>query len=178
MHEKKNTLQQGGKFAIFSHAIAKSIVSRRKLNQNKKANRCTPLACFFICRLRTPKENHPLIKRVVLLSMVGRRGQRLGVGCFPFWTVFLPLYALPPAVGKLAESLMHKKETAKMKTYLFKFLSLTTGKTTPCIIARNEDEARQKHGKNERLTMVYRSLNPYPVLTAKRSDRFSYWGIA
>ena len=172
MQIRKHTLQQGAELAIFPYVVAKSTTSRGKLNRNKKANRCTPLACFFICSIRTPKEN----ALSVLLSMVGRRGQRLAVGCFPFWTVFHPFTLYRQTVESLAESLIHKKETAKMKTYLFKFLSLTTGKITPCLIARNEAEARQKHGKNDRLAMVYRKPNPYPVLHIQRSERFSYWG--
>lgn len=67
--------------------IAKSITERGNSNDLYLANSSTPLIrAFFVRSIRTPKEN----ALSVLLSMVGRIGQRLIVGYFPGMVVFHP----------------------------------------------------------------------------------------
>lgn len=67
--------------------VAKSTTERGNSNYELTANSSTPLIrAFFVRSIRTPKEN----ALSVLLSMVGRIGQRLIVGCLPLVAVFHP----------------------------------------------------------------------------------------
>lgn len=68
--------------------VAKSTTERGNSNISQTANSSTPLnRAFFVRSIRTPKEN--VIS--IILSMVGRNGQRLIVGCIPFEAVFHPV---------------------------------------------------------------------------------------
>lgn len=129
-------------FALFGYpfgVVAKSATSRRKLLNLEKAN-STPILnrAFFVRSVRTPKEN----ALGVLLSMVGRKGQRLGVGCSSFSSSIPTPLRFTASRRKLAESLSNlEKETATM---LFKFLVLGEKRLTISIRAKSEAEARQK----------------------------------
>ncbi|HHF3764734.1 TPA: ash family protein, partial [Haemophilus influenzae] len=96
------------------NALAKSRASRRKLNL-LKANSSTPVLtrAFFVRSVYAPLKNNLSSDR--LFSMVTRNGQPLAVGCSPLVAVFLPCYALPPVVGKLAVTPKNLlKDTAEM----------------------------------------------------------------
>ncbi|WP_235684976.1 ash family protein [Glaesserella parasuis] len=70
-----------------AHVVAKSTTERGNSNDLQVADNSTPLIrAFFVRSIRTPKEN----ALSVLLSMVGRIGQRLTVGCLPLGAVFHP----------------------------------------------------------------------------------------
>ena len=67
--------------------VAKSTTERGNSNDLYTADNSTPFnRAFFVRSIRTPKEN----ALSVLLSMVGRIGQRLIVGYFPCMVVFHP----------------------------------------------------------------------------------------
>ncbi|MDG6331499.1 ash family protein [Glaesserella parasuis] len=74
------------------HIIAKSITERGNSNDELTANSSTPFnRAFFVRSIRTPKENTvPKNGERSFLSMVGRIGQRLIVGCLPLVAVFHP----------------------------------------------------------------------------------------
>ncbi|MDP0299477.1 ash family protein, partial [Glaesserella parasuis] len=70
-----------------AHVVAKSTTERGNSNDLYLANNSTPFnRAFFVRSIRTPKEN----ASSVILSMVGRIGQRLIVGYFPGMVVFHP----------------------------------------------------------------------------------------
>lgn len=173
----KKTLAYRFKLHYIALVLAKSNTSRDKL-KTQKANNSTPkiYRAFFVCSVYAPIQYNLCYSR--LFSMVVRNGQPLAVGCFPFETVCHPVTCYRPIVTNLAVVLKNiQKDTDKMKSYIFKFLSLTTGKTTPCIIATSETEARKKLAKNDRLTLVYRTANPFPILSHARPMAFANWGV-
>ncbi|MDH2998667.1 hypothetical protein A1D22_02565 [Pasteurellaceae bacterium LFhippo2] len=88
-----NQIDKFEDFYKLSHALAKSSVQAWKPVYKLTANNSTPFnkRAFFVCGTRTPKENNQLnFEFVAFLSMVGRSGQRLIVGCLPLVTVFHP----------------------------------------------------------------------------------------
>lgn len=133
-------------FAIIGYpddVVAKSTTSRRKLNNLTKANISTPFnRAFFIRSLRTSK----ISPAMDLFSMVGRKGQSLAVGCFPLLAVFLPLYVLPPVVGKLAVVFRNTNKGLSRMIYQFIGISRQHYDKTKAeqirILAENETQAR------------------------------------
>lgn len=161
-------LTTSGIFSYSLFAVAKSTASRRKL-KFKKAN-STPKACFFVRSTRTPKAR---LKKA-FSPMVGRKGQPLAVGCLPFWTVFLPLYALPPAVGKLAVSLTKlKKDTVKM---IYRFLTLGKNRLKISIPANSLEEALSRVKFEQRPLLIARLHKDFyakksPIQTAIQTTK-------
>ncbi|WP_078218567.1 ash family protein [Canicola haemoglobinophilus] len=140
-----------GQFSTISPHLKKTDVSRDKLIKEKANNR-TPQACFFIRNLRTPKIN----LAIDLFSMVERKGQRLGVGCFPFLAVCHPFMLYRPTVTSLAESLLKlEKDTAKM---LYKFILLGKNRLHLTILANSEQQARNR--LNLTRAICYARINP------------------
>lgn len=137
--------------------VAKSTASREKLNDLQLANSSTPLIrAFFVRSLRTPKENAFLKnKERSFLSMVGRIGQRLGVGCLPVETVSHPDTSYRPAVRSQAVA---QKYTTGAITMLFKFLCVNRTKHTYnqeiiTIQADTEENARFQLSADYRLLL-------------------------
>ncbi|WP_077500647.1 host cell division inhibitor Icd-like protein [Rodentibacter rarus] len=143
-------------------ALAKSKASRRKLNLYK-ANHSTPIftRAFFVRSVRVPIQCSLFSDS--LFSMVARNGQPLAVGCFPCMAVFLPCYALPPVVGKLAVTLENEyKDTAEM---IYKFLCVN--RTHPhfnlcvqTIQANNETNARLSLSADFQCLSLIAKINP------------------
>ncbi|HGO5822481.1 TPA: ash family protein [Mannheimia haemolytica] len=103
----------------YALAVAKSAAERGNSNISQTANSSTPFnRAFFVCSLRTPKEN----ALSVLLSMVGRNGQRLIVGCIPFEAVFHPVMLYRQA-WKLAVVPQQFQTELSSMIYLFKAVS-------------------------------------------------------
>ena len=98
--------------------VAKSTTEPENSNDLSVANTSTPFyyRAFFVRSIRTPKEN----ALSVLLSMVGRIGQRLIVGCFPCVAVFHPDTSYRQAWKLAVVPEKHHMELSKMLyTFLF-----------------------------------------------------------
>ena len=142
--------------------LAKSRASRRKL-KIEKANSSTPVLtrAFFVRSVYAPIPNNLSFDR--LFSMVARNGQPLVVGCYPFQAVFLPRYALPPVVGKLAVTFKnYEKDTAEM---IYKFLCVnhTHPHFNLCIQtihANTEESARLSLNADFRHLVTVAKINP------------------
>ena len=142
-------------------ALAKSRASRDKLNI-LQANDSTPFnRAFFVRSVYAPIQNNLSFDR--LFSMVARNGQPFVVGCFPFVAVFLPRYALPPVVGKLAVTPKKlQMDTAEM---IYKFLCVN--RTHPhfnlciqTIHANTEESARLSLNADFRHLVTVAKINP------------------
>ena len=92
-----------GQICEYIPALAKSKVSRGKLNLYL-ANDSTPFnRAFFVRNIRTPQEFADFVLfNLKIRSMVERNGQPLSVGCFPDMTVFHPVTFYRPTVESLA----------------------------------------------------------------------------
>ncbi|WP_256867604.1 host cell division inhibitor Icd-like protein, partial [Haemophilus quentini] len=141
------------------NALEKSRASRRKLNL-LKAN-SAPQCAFFVRSVRAPLKNNLSSDR--LFSMVTRNGQPLAVDCSPLVAVFLPCYALPPVVGKLAVTLQNLlKDTAEM-IYKFLCVNRTQSHFNLCVISLNsttEEQARLSLSADYRFIAVVARINP------------------
>ena len=111
-----------GQICEYIPALAKSKVSREKLNYLQLANDSTPFnRAFFVRNIRTPKEYADFVFNLnpIILSMVERNGQSL-TGCLPMLAVSHPVTFYRPTVRSLAvvpEKLL--KETTQMKQFIF-----------------------------------------------------------
>ncbi|WP_261764794.1 ash family protein [Avibacterium paragallinarum] len=102
------------------NTVAKSTVSRGKLNNVSLANSSTPLnRAFFVRNVRTPKEN----ALGVFLPMVGRNRQPLEVGCLPVKAVFHPVTFYRQTVESLAVTSKYLFTGVTAMLYLFKAVS-------------------------------------------------------
>ncbi len=147
------TFTKCGQFStIFTH-LKKTDASREKLNDLHMANSSTPLnRAFFIRNLRTSKEN----ALSVLLSMVGRKGQPLAVGCLPYVAVSHPFTLYRQTVRSLAVDM--KNLHMGLSQMLYKFILLGKNRLHLTILADSEQQARN------RLTLTraicYARINP------------------
>lgn len=124
-----NHFTKGVKVRYSLSAFAKSKASREKLNDLSVANDSTPLIrAFFVRGLRLSKIN-PLKG---LFSMVGRKGQRLGVGCLPQMAVSHPFTSYRQAVRSEAVAL--KSICGATKMNLNTSLKPLLNSLTLCII--------------------------------------------
>ena len=92
-----------GQICDYVHALAKSKVSREKLNLYK-ANDSTPFnRAFFVRNIRTPKEYADFVFNLnpIILSMVERNEPSL-TGCLPDMAVFHLVTFYRPTVESLA----------------------------------------------------------------------------
>ena len=110
-----------GQICEYIYALAKSKVSRGKLNY-LLANDSTPFnRAFFVRNIRTPKEFADFVlSNLKIHSMVERSGQPLAVGCFPVKAVFHPVTFYRPTVESLA--VVSKNlllETTQMYQFIF-----------------------------------------------------------
>ena len=110
-----------GQICEYIPALAKSKVSRGKLNLYL-ANDSTPFnRAFFVRNIRTPQEFADFVLfNLKIRSMVERNGQPLSVGCFPDMTVFHPVTFYRPTVESLAVvSKNQYLETTQMYQFIF-----------------------------------------------------------
>ena len=131
----------------YVHALAKSKVSREKLNLYK-ANDSTPFnRAFFVRNIRTPKEYADFVFNLnpIILSMVERNGQPLAVGCLPLLAVCHPVTFYRQTVTSLAVVLINQiKDTAEM-IYKFLCVNRTQAHFNLCVISlefTTEEQAR------------------------------------
>ena len=158
----QNGLTDKTRLNYINPAFAKSSAGRRKLNL-QMANSSTPVLtrAFFVRSVYAPIQNNLSFDR--LFSMVARNGQPFVVGCFPFVAVFLPRYALPPVVGKLAVTPKKlQMDTAEM---IYKFLCVN--RTHPhfnlciqTIHANTEESARLSLNADFRHLVTVAKINP------------------
>ncbi|MDO9933993.1 host cell division inhibitor Icd-like protein [Glaesserella parasuis] len=135
-----------------AHVVAKSTTERGNSNDLYLANNSTPFnRAFFVRSIRTPKEN----ASSVILSMVGRIGQRLTVGYFPGMVVFHPdtFYRQAWKLAVVPEII--NLELSKM---IYKFLCLnrtkhTYNQETLYIQADSEEQARLQLSADYRLLL-------------------------
>lgn len=144
--------------SILSPVVAKSTAEPENSNNQTLANKSTPSnRAFFVRGLRTPKENNRLkIELVAFLSMVGRNGQRLIVGCSPVGAVFHPV-TLYRQAWKLAVDVQNLQ--LGFSAMLFKFLTGSRLKIT--IRANSEQEARQRLQLSDSAICIARYSNAF-----------------
>ena len=138
-----------GQICEYIYALAKSKVSRGKLNY-LLANDSTPFnRAFFVRNIRTPKEFADFVlSNLKIHSMVERSGQPLAVGCFPVKAVFHPVTFYRPTVESLA--VVSKNlllETTQMYQFIFAAIrrtDLSNQIQKIRIIAATEQEARHQ----------------------------------
>ena len=110
-----------GQICEYIYALAKSKVSRGKLNLYL-ANDSTPLnRAFFVRNIRTPKEYADFVFNLnpIILSMVERNGPSL-TGCLPCMAVSHPVTFYRPTVRSLAvDSENLYKESTQMYQFIF-----------------------------------------------------------
>ena len=110
-----------GQICDYVHALAKSKVSREKLNLYK-ANDSTPFnRAFFVRNIRTPQEFADFVFNLnpIILSMVERNGPSL-TGCLPCMAVSHPVTFYRPTVRSLAvDSENLYKESTQMYQFIF-----------------------------------------------------------
>ncbi|MEG9498731.1 ash family protein [Mannheimia indoligenes] len=138
----------------YALAVAKSAAERGNSNISQTANSSTPLnRAFFVRSLRTPKEN----ALSVLLSMVGRNGQRLIVGCIPFEAVFHPVMLYRQA-WKLA--VVPQQFQTELSSMIYKFLLLGSQRLKITVHANNKAEALSRVQFASTPLLVARLRNP------------------
>lgn len=106
----------------YVHALAKSKVSRGKLNYLHMANDSTPQnRAFFVRNIRTPKEYADFVLHLnpIILSMVERNEPSM-TGCLPYVAVFHLVTFYRPTVESLAVVPENKHmELTQMYQFIF-----------------------------------------------------------
>ena len=153
-----------GQICDYVHALAKSKVSREKLNLYK-ANDSTPFnRAFFVRNIRTPKEYADFVFNLnpIILSMVERNGPSL-TGCLPCMAVSHPVTFYRPTVRSLAvDSENLYKESTQMYQFIFAAIrrtDLTNQIQKIRINADTEREARKQLARVYVLLLAGR-INP------------------
>ncbi|MFA9487514.1 MULTISPECIES: host cell division inhibitor Icd-like protein [unclassified Mannheimia] len=141
----KNHLTPLTKAIYIALAVAKSTAERGNSNNIKRRTLARLLTrAFFVRGLRTPKRSQSKLGSA-LLSMVGRNGQRLIVGCFPFETVFHPV-TLYRQAWKLAVDVQNLQTEFSAMIYQFLGISRQHYDKTKAeqirVLANNETQAR------------------------------------
>lgn len=152
-----------GQICEYIYALAKSKVSRGKLNIKLLANDSTPLdRAFFVRDIRTPKEYADFVFNLnpIILSMVERNGPSL-TGCFPITTVFHPVMLYRPTVESLAVDSENKLlESTQMYQFIFALIRAPQIKIR--LLADNEQQARSRFTDGDTLLFVGR-INQNPL---------------
>ena len=167
-----------GQICDYVHALAKSKVSREKLNLYK-ANDSTPFnRAFFVRNIRTPKEYADFVFNLnpIILSMVERNGPSL-TGCLPCMAVSHPVTFYRPTVRSLAvDSENLYKESTQMYQFIFAAIrrtDLTNQIQKIRINADTEREARKQLARVYVLLLAGR-INPQnttkPTALLSRSE--------
>ena len=111
-----------GQICEYIYTLAKSKVSRGKLNYLHQANDSTPLdRAFFVRDIRTPKEYADFVFNLnpIILSMVERNEQSL-TGCPPDVAVFHLVTFYRPTVESLAVVPINQhQELTQMYQFIF-----------------------------------------------------------
>ena len=111
-----------GQICEYIYALAKSKVSRGKLNYLHQANDSTPKnRAFFVRNIRTPKEYADFVLHInpIILSMVERNEQSL-TGCPPDVAVFHLVTFYRPTVESQAVVPINKhQELTQMYQFIF-----------------------------------------------------------
>ena len=116
-----NHFTKCGQICEYIPALAKSKVSRGKLNYLTLANDSTPFnRAFFVRNIRTPQEFADFVlSNLKIHSMVERNGQSL-TGCLPMLAVFHPVTFYRPTVESLAvDSENLTLESTQMYQFIF-----------------------------------------------------------
>ncbi|QQB10512.1 host cell division inhibitor Icd-like protein [Aggregatibacter segnis] len=135
------------------HTLAKSKVSREKLNIKLLANDSTPFnRAFFVRDIRTPKEFADFVlSNLKIHSMVERNRPSL-TGCFPITTVSHPVTFYRPTVRSLAvDSKNQLLESTQMYQFIFAAIrrtDLTNHIQKIRITADTEQAARAKFARD------------------------------
>ena len=138
-----------GQICEYVHALAKSKVSRGKLNIKLQANDSTPFnRAFFVRNIRTPQEFADFVlSNLKIHSMVERNRQSL-TGCLPVTAVFHPVMLYRPTVESLAvDSENQLQESTQMYQFIFAAIrrtDLSNQIQKIRIIAATEQEARHQ----------------------------------
>jgi len=146
----------------YVHTLAKSKVSREKLNYLTLANDSTPQnRAFFVRNIRTPQEFADFVlSNLKIHSMVERNGQSL-TGCLPMLAVSHPVTFYRPTVRSLAvDSENLTLESTQMYQFIFALICAPQLKIR--LLADNEQQARSRFTDGESLLLVGR-INQKPL---------------
>ena len=146
----------------YVHALAKSKVSRGKLNIKLQANDSTPFnRAFFVRNIRTPQEFADFVLfNLKIHSMVERNRQSL-TGCLPVTAVFHPVMLYRPTVESLTvDSENQLQESTQMYQFIFALICAPQLKIR--LLADNEQQARSRFTDGESLLLVGR-INQNPL---------------
>lgn len=144
-----NHFTKCGQICEYIPALAKSKVSRGKLNIKLQANDSTPFnRAFFVRNIRTPQEFADFVLfNLKIHSMVERNRQSL-TGCLPVTAVFHPVMLYRPTVESLAvDSENQLQESTQMYQFIFAAIrrtDLSNQIQKIRIIAATEQEARRQ----------------------------------
>ena len=142
-----------GQICEYIHTLAKSKVSREKVNIKLLANDSTPFnRAFFVRDIRTPKEFADFVlSNLKIHSMVERNRPSL-TGCFPITTVSHPVTFYRPTVRSLAvDSKNQLLESTQMYQFIFAAIrrtDLTNHIQKIRITADTEQAARAKFARD------------------------------
>ena len=173
-----------GQICEYIYALAKSKVSREKLNL-LLANDSTPFnRAFFVRNIRTPKEYADFVFNLnpIILSMVERNGPSL-TGCLPCMAVSHPVTFYRPTVRSLAvDSKNQLLESTQMYQFIFAAIrrtDLTNHIQKIRITADSEHNARAKLAREFVLVLAGRinlqsdctlSANTFPSISFAEVD--------
>ena len=146
----------------YVHTLAKSKVSREKLNYLTLANDSTPQnRAFFVRNIRTPQEFADFVlSNLKIHSMVEHNGQSL-TGCLPMLAVSHPVTFYRPTVRSLAvDSENLTLESTQMYQFIFALICAPQLKIR--LLADNEQQARSRFTDGESLLLVGR-INQKPL---------------
>ena len=149
-----NYFTKCGQICEYIHTLAKSKVSREKLNIKLLANDSTPFnRAFFVRNILTPKEYADFVFNLnpIILSMVERNEPSL-TGCLPCMAVFHLVMLYRPTVESLAVVPKNiYKETTQMYQFIFAAIrrtDLTNHIQKIRITADTEQAARAKFARD------------------------------
>ena len=163
-----------GQICDYVHALAKSKVSREKLNLYK-ANDSTPFnRAFFVRNIRTPKEYADFVFNLnpIILSMVERNGPSL-TGCLPCMAVSHPVTFYRPTVRSLAvDSENLYKESTQMYQFIFAAIRRTDLTNQIQKIRINADTEREARKQLARVYVLLLAGRINPQNTTKTNRTF------
>ena len=148
-----NHFTKCGQICEYIPALAKSKVSRGKLNIKLQANDSTPFnRAFFVRNIRTPQEFADFVLfNLKIHSMVERNRQSL-TGCPPDVAVFHPVMLYRPTVESLAvDSENQLQESTQMYQFIFAAIrrtDLTNHIQKIRITANTEQAARAQFARD------------------------------
>nr|DAK40480.1 MAG TPA: Ash protein family protein [Caudoviricetes sp.] len=152
-----------GQICEYIYTLAKSKVSRGKLNYLHQANDSTPLdRAFFVRDIRTPKEYADFVFNLnpIILSMVERNEQSL-TGCPPDVAVFHLVTFYRPTVESLAVVPINQhQELTQMYQFIFALIRAPQIKIR--LLADNEQQARSRFTDGDTLLFIGK-INQNPL---------------